>query len=51
MQGTLVKSFPLELRGQGTVTVNGSELRAGVYLYTLIVNGKEADVKRMSLVN
>lgn len=51
MQGNMMKSFKLQGHGQGSVTVSGSELKAGIYLYTLTINGKEADVKRMSLVN
>ena len=50
MQGTLVKQIPLQSQQQN-VTINGSELTAGMYLYSLIVNGKEVDTKRMILTN
>ena len=32
-----------------SVTINGYELSAGIYLYTLVVNGQEVDTKRMIL--
>jgi len=48
MQGALVKQIQLQ-RQQQNVTINGSELTAGMYLYSLIVDGKEIDTKRMIL--
>ncbi|WP_081778278.1 tail fiber domain-containing protein [Xylanibacter brevis] len=32
-----------------SVTINGYELSAGIYLYSLVVNGQEVDTKRMIL--
>jgi len=32
-----------------SITIKGSELNPGMYLYTLIVDGKEVDTKRMIL--
>jgi hypothetical protein len=49
MNGTQLKSIPIYTKGKGNITVNGSELNAGMYLYTLIVDGKEVDTKRMIL--
>ena len=48
MQGTLVKQLPINAN-QSSITINGSELSAGMYLYSLIVNGQEIDTKRMIL--
>jgi hypothetical protein len=48
MQGALIKQIPVNSRQSG-ITVNGSELTAGMYLYSLIVDGKEVDTKRMIL--
>ena len=48
MQGVLVKQLPINAN-QSSITINGSELSAGMYLYSLIVNGKEVDTKRMIL--
>ena len=50
MQGALVKQIPLKAQ-QANITINGSELTAGMYLYSLIVNGQEVDTKRMILTN
>ncbi|MDR1370842.1 MAG: hypothetical protein LBJ72_12070 [Dysgonamonadaceae bacterium] len=35
--------------GDQTLTISGSELRAGTYLYALIADGKKVDTKRMIL--
>lgn len=51
MQGTLKKSIPISGNGKGQIMVNGNELVAGMYLYSLIVDGKEIDTKRMILMN
>ena len=49
MQGTPVKRFALTECGSGSVTVGSSELKAGIYAYSLIVDGKEVDNRRMIL--
>jgi len=49
MNGMQLKSYPLVQRGKGNVTINGSELTAGMYLYALIADGKVIDTKRMIL--
>lgn len=49
MQGTLLKSFDNLKPGNGKISINGGELKAGMYLYSLIVDGKEIDTKRMIL--
>lgn len=49
MNGIQIKSFPITSKGYGKTTINGSDLQAGMYLYTLIVDGKEVDTKRMIL--
>jgi len=36
-------------RGESSQWISGSELSAGMYLYALIVDGKEVDTKRMIL--
>ena len=35
--------------GDGSETISGSQFSAGIYLYALIADGKEVDVKRMIL--
>ena len=49
MQGTLKKQLRIFAIGNGSVTVSASELPAGMYIYSLIVDGREIDSKRMIL--
>ena len=49
MSGIQIKSFSISEKGYGMITINGSDLQAGMYLYTLIVDGMEVDTKRMIL--
>jgi hypothetical protein len=49
VQGTLSKTFKISTRGEGSLTISGSEFSAGMYLYTLLADGKEVDTKRMIL--
>ncbi len=49
MNGVQLKSYSINQRGKGNITVQGSELIAGMYLYTLIADGKVIDTKRMIL--
>ncbi|MDR0206092.1 MAG: tail fiber domain-containing protein [Bacteroidales bacterium] len=48
MQGTEIKSYNI-IRGVGSVVIQGSELQAGMYMYTLLVNNKIVDTKKMIL--
>lgn len=48
MTGKMLKQIPVEASMQ-SVTINGYELSAGIYLYSLAVNGQEIDTKRMIL--
>ncbi|MDR1592529.1 MAG: tail fiber domain-containing protein [Prevotellaceae bacterium] len=49
LQGKQLKQTALSQYGEGTYTISGSEFPAGVYLYALIADGKEIDMKRMIL--
>lgn len=49
MQGALIKTINVYNRGNASVTINGTELKAGMYLYSLVADGKEVDTKRMIL--
>lgn len=51
LQGTLVKSFENLDSGAGEIVISGNDLKAGMYLYSLILDGREADTKRMILTN
>ncbi len=49
MQGELIKSYTNLIAGKQSVQINGSDLKPGMYLYSLISNGNEIDTKRMIL--
>ena len=49
MQGKQIKNIPVMERGEGAVQIQGSELNAGMYIYTLIADNKVVDTKRMIL--
>ena len=49
MQGNLLLTFNLANNGFGTIEINGSSLSAGMYIYTLTIDGKEVESKRMIL--
>jgi Uri superfamily endonuclease len=51
MNGTLLKTFDINQRGSGNVTMNGNELNAGMYMYTLVADSKEVDTKKMILTD
>ena len=45
IQGTFRDALPV----QNSVTIQGSSLQRGMYLYSLIADGQEVDTKRMIL--
>ncbi|MEZ5018454.1 MAG: tail fiber domain-containing protein [Flavipsychrobacter sp.] len=47
MNGSKIKQVQLEGQGQGKVDINATELSAGMYLYSLMINGAEVITKRM----
>lgn len=49
MQGIELKSFNITQKGAGSITINGLEFNAGMYLYTLLIDNKIIDTKRMLL--
>ena len=51
MQGSQIKSYEIHERGNSSITIHGSELEPGMYLYTLVVDGQETDTKRMILTD
>jgi len=51
MNGTQQKCIPIYSTGNGYITLNGNELKAGMYMYSLIVDGNLIDTKRMILTN
>jgi hypothetical protein len=51
MTGTLLKTISLNQKGEGNVTINANEFSAGMYLYSLVCDGKIVDTKQMLLTN
>lgn len=49
MNGTLLKNIQLNQRGESNVTINANEFVAGMYLYSLITDGRIVDTKQMLL--
>ena len=49
LQGNLLLTKNLLGTGNGSVTINGSELNPGMYVYSLLVNGQIVATKRMIL--
>ena len=48
MTGKMLRQIHVDSTMQ-SVAINGYELSAGIYLYSLVINGKEIDTKRMIL--
>ncbi|MCB0516385.1 MAG: tail fiber domain-containing protein [Chitinophagales bacterium] len=49
IEGKVVKTISLETTGYGTTTINGNDLAAGTYIYSLVINGKISTSKEMIL--
>jgi len=49
LQGKQLKQISISERGNGSQLISGSEFVPGIYLYGLIADGNEVDVKRMIL--
>lgn len=50
MNGVTVKTFNALPTGSGSVSVHANELTPGTYYYSLILDGKKSDTKKMILV-
>ncbi len=46
-QGKLIKSVELVNKGKGTLNVFAADLSSGIYTYTLLVDGKAIETKKM----
>ncbi len=49
MTGAQLKEFKINTKGNGSLTIKGSEFKAGMYIYSLIVDDQLVDTKRMTL--
>ncbi len=50
LNGEQLKQFDLQSKGFGQVLISGGSFTAGTYVYTLTVNGKQVDSKKMMLL-
>lgn len=50
LHGNFKLKLPIIQNGKGQIIINGFQLSAGMYLYSLIVDDKEIDTKRMILM-
>ncbi|MFN8282844.1 MAG: tail fiber domain-containing protein [Chitinophagales bacterium] len=51
MQGKQLRKIDINDRNESSVKINAKELPAGMYMYSLIADGKEMDTKRMILTD
>ncbi len=51
MTGTLLKTITINQRGTGQEIISANEFNAGMYLYSLVTDGKIVDTKQMLLTN
>ena len=51
LEGKQLKNIRVNQRGNTMIKISGNELPAGMYLYTLIAEGKAIDTKRMILTH
>ena len=49
MQGKLVKTLAVTNFGSASLTINANELSPGMFIYSLVADGKEVDSKRLIL--
>jgi BMFP domain-containing protein YqiC len=47
LKGELLQSFPLTQRGEGEISINTTTLPEGVYVYRLLIEGKQVDAKKL----
>ncbi len=45
--GVMIREFVIDEKGQGAVEVNATQLKSDIYTYSLIIDGKVVDTKRM----
>lgn len=49
LSGKLMKTVNVDHKGEGTLKVNASDIPSGTYSYTLLVDGRVVDTKKMAL--
>jgi hypothetical protein len=51
MKGTIIKSLNITGKGKGNLTLGRNALAAGEYTYSLWIDGRQVDIKRMIITN
>lgn len=51
LKGEQIKTVNITSRGESSVTIQAGELMAGMYLYTLVVDGQEVGTRKMILTD
>ncbi len=49
LNGELLETYPINTFGNGSISIDGATLNAGMYLYSLVVDEQIVDTKRMIL--
>jgi hypothetical protein len=49
LNGKLLKTYQITEKGENNLLIDGKQFQAGMYLYSLVIDGKEVDTKRMIL--
>ncbi|MCE9538435.1 MAG: tail fiber domain-containing protein [Bacteroidetes bacterium] len=49
LQGKQIKKYDLQQKGQGNIIIQAGELYAGMFIYSLVIDGKEVSSKKMIL--
>jgi trimeric autotransporter adhesin len=51
MNGTVIKTLTITAKGKGNLTLGRNALAAGEYMYSLWIDGRQVDIKRMIITN
>ena len=51
MNGTQLKKYEIHQKGEGDIKIYGNELKAGMYMYSMVIDGKLTDTKKMVLTD
>lgn len=49
MQGKLIKTYPIAIAGEGQIAITANSYAAGMYLYSLVVDGNEIATQKIIL--
>ncbi len=49
MQGSQIRNYRISSFEEGSITIQGGSMQPGMYMYTLIADGREVDTKKMIL--